>query len=96
MSIWIPTALDLSNTAPVDFRWVSVLLVAGDHAALAADALRHVKVKAMLFSCFRQAVGNSGEDCERFDLVQWRLGRWLPLSTQDKPDAVILRLFDKR
>jgi len=41
---------DFTNAAPVDRGWIPVLLVAGDHAALATDALRHVEVEPILFS----------------------------------------------
>jgi hypothetical protein len=95
MSIWIPTALDLSNSAPVDFRWVSILLVAGHNAALATNALRHVKVKAILFAWFRKPLGD-GDARQRFDFVQGLCGRLLPLLAQDKPDAIVFRPFDER
>jgi hypothetical protein len=96
MSIRIPAAFDLSDPPPVDFGWVSVLLVAGHHAALATDALRHVEVKAILFAWFRKALGDSGDGCQWFDFVQGLLGRLLPLLAQDKPDAIVFRPFDER
>ena len=45
-----PAAFDLPDPAPVDRRRVAVLLVAGDHTALAADALAHVEVKTVLLA----------------------------------------------
>src|SRR4030095_8869316 len=43
----VPAALNLADATPVDRRGVAVLLVAGDDAALAADALPHVEVEAI-------------------------------------------------
>src|SRR5688500_44265 len=43
-------ALDVADPPPVDRRRIPVLLVAGDDAALAADALLHVEVKAVLLA----------------------------------------------
>ncbi len=45
-----PSAFDLADAPPVDRRRVAVLLVAGDDAALAADALPHVHVEAVLLA----------------------------------------------
>ena len=45
-----PAAFDLADAPPVDRRRIAVLLVAGDDAALAADALAHVDVKAVLLA----------------------------------------------
>ena len=46
----IPAAFDLADAPPVDRRGIAVLLVAGDDAALAADALPHVEVEAVLLA----------------------------------------------
>src|SRR5688572_30163805 len=43
-------AFELADTPPVDRRGIAVLLVAGDDAALAADALPHVEVEAVLLA----------------------------------------------
>ena len=63
------SALDLAHAAPGNIRWVVVLLRAGDFAALAADALRHVEVEAVLLPVFtlRYMCGRppKGLTCER-------------------------------
>ena len=48
----VRSALDFSYTPPVDVDRISVLLVAGHFAALAADAFGHVEVEAVLFPGF--------------------------------------------
>jgi D-aminopeptidase len=53
-----PAALNLTNTPPVDRRRVGVLFVAGDDAALAADALRHVHMKTVLLALCGRAIGH--------------------------------------
>ena len=55
MRVRIPAAFDLADAAPVDRRRVAVLLVAGDDAALAADAAAHVEVKPVLLAGPRRA-----------------------------------------
>src|SRR5688572_6587113 len=52
-------AFELADTPPVDRRGIAVLLVAGDDAALAADALPHVEVEAVLLAGFGGAPGHS-------------------------------------
>ena len=66
LRIRIVAAFDFAHAPPVDVGRISVLLVAGHHAAFAADALRHVEVKAVLFSrlqrsrpCGRLACGSA-------------------------------------
>ena len=51
-------AFDLADAAPAKIGGVSVLLVAGDLAGTAADALRHVEVEAVLLAGF--AAGGRG------------------------------------
>ena len=46
----IGAALDLSHAPPKDIGRISILLVARHHAAFAADALRHVEMKAVLLA----------------------------------------------
>jgi len=48
--IRIVAALQFTHAPPVNRGWISVLLVARHHAALAADALGHVKVEAILLA----------------------------------------------
>jgi len=59
LCIRVPSTLDFSDAPPVDLRGIPVLLVARDNATLAADALRHVEVKAVLFAKFQGSLGNS-------------------------------------
>ena len=66
-------ALDFAHAPPVDRRRIAVLFVAGHHAALAADALRHVEVKAILFAGFQRALGDQRSGL-KLDLYQ-RAGR---------------------
>ena len=56
----IPAAFNFTHAPPVDGRGISVLLIAGDDAAFAADALRHVEVEAVLLSFSERAVGDEG------------------------------------
>src|SRR5438552_12655463 len=59
LRVRIPPAFDLTYAPPINLRRVSVLLVACHHAALAADALRHVKVKPVLLARLQSALWNS-------------------------------------
>jgi hypothetical protein len=58
LRIRIVSAFDFADSPPVDVGWVAVLLVAGDHAALASDALRHVEVEAVLFTGGQGTLGD--------------------------------------
>ena len=51
----VRAAFDLADPAPVQMRWSVVLFVAGDLAAVAADALRHVEVEAVLLARRRRS-----------------------------------------
>lgn len=46
----IEAAFDLAYATPVRLRRIAVLLVAGDHTALAADTFRHVEMEPVLLS----------------------------------------------
>src|SRR5205814_9812208 len=59
LRIRVPPAFDFADPPPIDVRGISVLLVASNNATLAADALRHVKVKAILLARFQYALRNS-------------------------------------
>jgi hypothetical protein len=50
LGVRIPAALDFTHAPPVDVRWISVLFVTGDDAALAPNAFAHVEVKAELLA----------------------------------------------
>ena len=50
LGIWIVAAFDFAHAAPVEFRGIPVLLITGDNAAFAADALRHIEVETILFA----------------------------------------------
>jgi hypothetical protein len=45
-------AFDFSDATPTEIGGIAVLLVAGDFAGAAADALGHVEVEAVLFAGF--------------------------------------------
>jgi hypothetical protein len=51
----VKPAFDLADTPPVDGGGVTVLFVAGDDTALAADACAHVHMKPVLFAGARRA-----------------------------------------
>jgi len=59
LCIRVPSAFDFTDAPPIDVRGISVLLVTSDNATLAADTLRHVKVKAVLLANFQGSLGNS-------------------------------------
>src|SRR5437773_6820290 len=59
LRVRIPPAFDLTHAPPINLRRVSVLLVACHHAALAAYALGHVKVKSVLLARLQSALRNS-------------------------------------
>jgi hypothetical protein len=50
LRVGVPTAFNLPNATPVDVRGISILLITGHNAALAADALGHVEVETVLFA----------------------------------------------
>lgn len=55
LRVGIPPACDFTDAPLVNIRGISVLFIAGDDATFAADALRHVEVKAALLAgrqCF--------------------------------------------
>ena len=58
LGIGIGAALDLANAAPANLCGISILLVAGNLAGAAADALGHVEVEAVLLSWLEWPVGN--------------------------------------
>jgi hypothetical protein len=51
-------------------RRVPVLLIAGDNAALASNAPRHVEVKAILLAWRRSAAGYASNGRQRFNFIQ--------------------------
>jgi hypothetical protein len=64
LGIWIPTAFDFADSAPVDRRGVAVLFVARDNAAFATNAAGHVEVKAILLAAEKIA-GRNARDRNR-------------------------------
>jgi hypothetical protein len=44
------STFDLTHAPPENVSWVPVLFVTGNNAAFAADTLRHIEVKPILFS----------------------------------------------
>ena len=55
LRVGIEAAFNLSNPPPIDVSRVSVLLITGDDAALAADTLRHIEVEAILFAGLKRS-----------------------------------------
>ena len=55
MRVGVGAAFDLADAAPANVGGVAVLLVAGDLAGAAADALGHVEVEAVLLAGFESA-----------------------------------------
>ena len=49
------TAFNLADATPENIRGISVLFVAGHDTAFAADAFRHVEMKAILLARSRRA-----------------------------------------
>ena len=56
LRVRIVAAFHFAHAPPVEIGGVAVLFVAGNHTALAADALRHVEVEAVLFALLRARV----------------------------------------
>ncbi len=56
--IGVGAAFNLADAAPANLCRVSVLLVAGNLAGAAADALGHVEVEAVLLSWLERPFGN--------------------------------------
>jgi|SRR6185437_3866894 len=74
LRIWIETALNLADAAPIDVGRVSILLVAGHHAALATDALRHIEVKTVLLARLKIASRYAWRGCGGRDLIELLFG----------------------
>ena len=70
LRIWIEATFDLADAAPVDVGRISILLVAGHHAALATDALRHVEMKAVLFPWLECPLRNAWHRRRGCDLIE--------------------------
>src|SRR5205085_1763043 len=58
MGIRVRAAFEFTESAPLDLGRVSVLLVARDLTGAAADTLRHVEVKSILFARLKRPIGN--------------------------------------
>jgi hypothetical protein len=54
-------AFDFADAAPVDIGGISILFIAGDDTAFAADALFDAEVKAVLFAGAREAARREGD-----------------------------------
>jgi hypothetical protein len=96
LRVGIPSAFDFPYAPPVDVGRISILLIAGHNAALAANALRHVEVKTILFARFRRPLGDSGDSWQCLDFVELLSARLWPLLAQHESDAVVFRPFNKR
>jgi hypothetical protein len=75
-------AFDLADAPPVDGGRVAVLLVARDHAALAADALPHVEVEAVLLARLERARRHPRHESVDADAVAARLRGAVPQQRQ--------------
>ena len=89
-------AFDLADAAPVDRRGVAVLLVAGNHAALAADAAAHVDVEAVLLAGLWQPRRHARVQCRRRSRALTARGRQTDLRRQDEPGIVFGRAPQQR
>src|ERR1019366_4047788 len=58
LRVGVVAAFDLADAPPVEVRRIAVLFVAGYDTAFAANALRHVEVKAILFALFEWTRGD--------------------------------------
>src|SRR5689334_23323751 len=70
-------AFNLAHSAPVQVTGVAVLFVARHHAALAAYALGHVEVEAVLLTRARRSFRNQGPGCSQ----RWSVSERVLLST---------------
>ena len=82
LRVRIPAAFNFADAPPIDVCRIAVLLVARDDATLAADAFRHVKVKAILLADLQSALGNARDGLivgsgalRRIDRVQFAFWR---------------------
>jgi hypothetical protein len=57
LRIRVIATLHFAHAPPIERCWITVLLIASNHAALAADALRHIEVKAILLTRFQGSHG---------------------------------------
>jgi hypothetical protein len=71
------------------------LFIAGDYTALAPDALRHVKVKAILFARRRAAGGYARNGRRRFDFMQDFFSRVREFPAQHESDVIAASAFDE-
>ena len=56
--VGVDAAFNLADAPPANICGISVLLVAGNLAGAAADALRHIEVEAVLLSWLERTLGN--------------------------------------
>jgi hypothetical protein len=76
LGVRIVSAFNLPDAPPIDRRRITILLVAGDDAALASNAFRHIEVKAILLATFEGTRGDerrqSGFDLDRDQTARGR------------------------
>jgi hypothetical protein len=70
LGVGIESALDLANSPPIDTSWISVLLIASDHTALATDALGHIEMKSVLLAGLKGTLRNQKRRAQRRDVIQ--------------------------
>ncbi len=76
LRVRVVPAFDFADAPPVDARGIAVLLVARHHAALAADALRHIEVKAILLTGSGLRAGMSWSGVVRIRISDFAVGRY--------------------
>jgi hypothetical protein len=84
LRIGVPPSLNFTYAPPIDFRRISVLLVASHNAAFATNALRHVEVEAVLLSRFELSLRNARRWRERSNLIE-------PFLTYLRPSLTALK-----
>src|SRR5437762_11449802 len=95
LCVGIKAALDFSDSPPINFSWISVLLIASHHAAFAADALRHIEVKAILLAQLQRPLRNQRWRRQRRDCIQAVLILRRGNSGQQECNTVFSRPFDE-
>jgi len=60
LRVRIESTFDFANAPPIDVSRISVLLIAGDNAAFAANTLRHIEVKTILLAWLERPLRNQG------------------------------------
>jgi len=70
LRVRIESTFDFANPPPINVRWISVLLIAGDNATFAANTLRHIEVKPILLARLERPLRNQRDHRGEINLVQ--------------------------